>query len=992
MRLLAFVGFLLTFIAFDAAGLNSAAARQAVSPSNLNGQESVFESSEPQELILAVHFGNYILSRGIIGYLHRGGVQLPLGDMVHLLELAIEVNPQEGRASGWFLNEQRRFALDVKKKQVIVEGKRFKLDPNLISSQPDDIYVDTGLLSKWFPVDFQFNISQLAIGVTSREPLPFELRLERENNRNPNGLFGEKEKYPRVTTPYKLIDWPSIDTSYNFNYQSEGDAAESLYSALLSGDLLYMNSELFLSGDEQDTLTDARLKMGRKDPDGNMLGPLHAREVTLGDIFSPQLPLISNSNAGAGFEISSFPISQRSEFDRINLRGTLAVGWEVELYRNEVLIASQVTPDADGRFDFRNVPLLYGNNILRLVFYGPQGQKRQSVRRIRVGKEQTRPGKHSFRFAANLQDEDLFQVRNNTGNDKTKGKARWFGEYEHGINNIFSVAGNIASLPLESVDERRNYATLGLRASLFGTFSRLDVTRDDQGGTALQMATLTDISGVNLLIRHGQFFNFVSEQVQSFSDPLESRSSVRLDGTIPAGGLPRIPVSITGEMERRESGRTEVDLSNRLSMAVRGVSFSHTLNWFLNRGGNLESFSRGDGSFLANWRILRLSLRGTLEYNVRPATELRRVSATGDYAISKNFSSRLSVNRELNGSELTTYLAGLNRRFENFAVGLDATYSDDNEYSLGTSITFSLGRDARRKRWIMTSQKMGTTGSASARVFLDRNQNGLFDKPDKPLKGVKFKNGGKDIQTDKRGLAFIPGLASYRPVSIAVDPDSLEDPFWALEQNGREVIPRPGRTTLINFPVVPTGEIDGTVYLVKGDSESEVSSVELQLVKKNNDKLYRRLKKTIGKYYVNSEGKAVRSRNFQKINKSFPAIDFREGTLSPGRLVEKFGLPLEELSQQPLGEVVQTVKTEYDGFYLFSKVPPGRYRVRVAPQQIKRLKLVPPPDREVLVGKAGTIESDLNFVLRQRDLPQNEDLQFVETAHELTRLPESEKN
>jgi len=991
MRFLAYIGLILILILLEVAGISPAIAKQTSSTSNLNGQESVFESSEPEELILAVHFGNYILSKGLLSYLHRGGVQLPLRDMVNLLELAIEVDPQTGRASGWFLNEQRLFALDVNKNEVTVEGKVFKLDPNLISLQPDDIFVDTSLLSKWFPVDFKFNISQLAIGITSREPLPFELRLERENSRNPNGLGEEKNKYPRVTTPYKLIDWPSLDVSHNFNYQSEGDAAQTLYSALLGGDLLYMNSQLYLSGDEQDTLTDARLRLGRKDPDGNMLGPLHAREVILGDIFSPQLPLISNSNAGAGFEISSFPINQRSEFDRINLRGELAVGWQVELYRNEVLIASQVTPDADGRFDFRNVPLLYGNNILRMVLYGPQGQKREIVRRIRVGREQTRPGKHSFRFAANLQDEGLFQVRENTGNEKTKGEGRWFGEYEHGINNIFSVAGNIASLPLESEDERRNYATLGLRASLFGAFSRFDVTRDDSGGTALQMATLTNISGVNLLVRHGQFFDFISEQVQKFSDPIESRSNIRLDGTIPEWVLPRVPFAITGQMERRESGRTELDLSNRLSMAFRGVSFSNTLNWFINRGGNVASFSRGDGSFLANWRILRLSLRGILDYNVRPATELRSVSVTSDFAISRNFSSRLSVNRELNGRELTTYLAGLNRRFEKFAVGLNTTYSDDGEYSVGTSITFSLGRDARRKRWIMTSQKMGSTGSASARVFLDKNQNGLFDKSDKPLKGVKFKNGGKDIQTDKRGLAFIPGLSSYRPVAIAVDSDSLEDPFWAMDQNGREVVPRPGRTAIINFPVVPTGEIDGTVYLVKGDSETEVSSVELQLVKKDSDKLNQRMKKTLGKYYVNSAGKAVRRRNFQKINKSFPAIDFREGTLSAERLIEKFGLPMDELSQQAAGEVVQSIKTEYDGFYLFSKVPPGRYIVRVSPQQIKRLKLVPPPEREVLVGKAGTIESNLNFVLHQIELPQDDDLRLVETVHELTRLPESKK-
>lgn len=991
MRLSALILFLLTFVSLEAFGPSVAICKQTRLSSDPSEQESVFDPSRPEELILAVYFGNYILSKGLVGYLYREGIQLPLEDVVDLLEFAIDVNSKAGLASGWFLNEQRRFALDVANEKVMVDGKIYKLDPKLISSHPDGIYVDTSLLSQWFPVDFQFNLSQLSIGIRSREPLPFEQRLEREKTRGVNGAAKDSQEYPRVKIPYKLIDWPAVDVNYNFNYRSEEEKAASLYSAILGGDLLYMNSGLSLSGDEEEGLTDARLWLGRKDPDGGLLGPLHAREFTLGDIFSPQVPLISDSKAGAGFEISSFPIDQRSEFDRINLRGELAVGWEVELYRNEVLLASQVTPNADGRFDFLNVPLLFGSNILRLVFYGPQGQKRETIQRILVGRDQTRPGEHSFRFAANLQDEDLFQVRENTGDDKTKGKGRWFAEYERGINKIFSVAGNVASLPLELTDERRNYATLGLRASLFGAFSRLNVTKDDVGGTALQLAALTDIYGVNLFFQHGQFFDYISEQVERSGDPLESRSNIRLDGAIPVWSLPLISFSVTGELERRESGRSETDLSNRLSMTFGRVSFSHTLNWFLNRGGNLDPLTRGDGSFLVNGHIKRLSLRGTLDYDIEPQSEMRRASVTGDYAVSNNFSTRISVNRELNGNRLTTYLAGLNRRFQTFALGLDSTYSDDGEYSIGTSISFSLGRDPRRERWIMTSERMGTTGTASARVFLDKNQNGVFDKADKPLEGVKFQNGGNDVKTDAKGLAFIPGLSSYQGVKIAVDPESLEDPFWVLSQEGQEVIPRPGRTALVNFPVIPTGEIDGKVYLVEGDSETEVSRVELQLVKKSNDKLSRRLKRTLGKYYINSKGKLARKINYPVYRKSFPPIDLRTGSFSRKRLEERFNVPPEELFAEAPGEVVQTIKTEYDGFYLFSKVPPGRYIVRVSPRQIKRLNLAVPLQREVLVRESGTIESGLDFALRKNESPETEDPRFVETNYEITRLPESKQ-
>jgi len=92
-----------------------------------------------------------------------------------------------------------------------------------------------------------------------------------------------------------------------------------------------------------------------------------------------------------------------TEFDRITLDGDLPIGWEVELYRNEVLLDFRVD-QISGRYSFQNVPLLFGNNILRLAFYGPQGQVREELKQIRVGPEQIKPGEHRYRFAFNQQD------------------------------------------------------------------------------------------------------------------------------------------------------------------------------------------------------------------------------------------------------------------------------------------------------------------------------------------------------------------------------------------------------------------------------------------------------------------------------------------------------------------------------------------------------------------------------------------------------------
>lgn len=940
-------------------------------------QKSVFDPAEAEMLVLETRFGRYILSDGMIGYLQQGrGLLLPLGETMQMLDFAITVDPSAKQADGWFLEENRRFSLDVARGEVVVEGKAGKFDLNRVVVYPDDIFVDSALLSKWFPVNFEFDLSAMLVKVTAEETLPFEDKLKREEAHAGLGRgVRELTKYPRKEPPYKFLSWPTINSSYNFDYDNETATFGANYSNLISGDLLFMNTEVFIAGDREDNLSNLRLRMGRQDPDGQLLGPLKVSEFSLGDVFSPQIPLVSTSQSGAGFQISSAPLLRESEFDRVNLRGDLQVGWEVELYRNEILLNAQTTPNADGRYEFLNVPMLFGANVIRLVFYGPQGQRREEVQRLNVGQNQTAPGKQYFRFATNFQNKDLFDVEDaETASTPIRGdgKARYTFEYQRGLNRWLSLAGNFASLPLE--EGRRYFGTLGVRSGLLGASSRVDVTKNDIGGTALQAATLTNLMGLNIFLEHTRFFDFQSEREDNLFDPILHRSRTRLDSSLPSlGFFPRIPWSITGELERSESGLDRIDLANRISMFLFRVSASNTLDWSLTRGGNAEPVTTGTGTFQLNGRLSKLSLRGSLNYGIKPDYELTSTSVTSDYRLNRDFSARLGVNRQLNGEQLTTYNTGLNRRFESFAVGLNGTYSDDGVFSVGSSITFSLGREPRRGRWMVSSDRMASTGTASARVFLDNNNNQAFDKGDEPIKDAKFRSGGRDRKTDKDGIAFLTGLSSNRPTPIVLDTASLEDPFWIPAHKGYEVVTRPGRPALLNFPVTPTGEIDGTVYLRTGGTEKAVSNTQVQLVKTGDvikRKMASRLRKHLSKVYVGNEGKLVRKISFSGNRKHIFFNDpFTRRSNKRAQLKEPFQSPIENISleEEKDLEVVQEVKSEFDGFYLFQMVPLGRYLIRISPEQVERLNLKTPEPQEVVIEGSEAVQSGMDFLLEQAE-------------------------
>ncbi len=930
-------------------------------------ENSVFSQSEPELLVLQVTFGRYLLHDGLLGYLHAGKVYLPLGELAAILDLAINVNPDSGTADGWFLAESRRFSLSVPQRTAVVEGSAHRFTPDHVFIRDLEIFVQDALLSRWFPLDFKFDLSQLSLDVKPRETLPFQAKLNRGKLRDKlnHRAFPPDAGYPVRDDPYRLLDWPAIDTVYNFDYENDSESkTRSQYNSLISGDLLFMNAEAFLSGSGEDPLSDLRVKLGRKNPDAGLLGPLNATEFALGDVFSPQLPLISRSGSGAGLEISSFPLFQQREFDRINLRGELPLGWEVELYRNDTLIDSQVAANADGRYEFADVPLLFGNNFLRLVLYGPQGQKREQVLRLPVGQGQAQPGKQYFRAAANFKNRDLFEVgEGRTFPETGDGQGRYYFEYEIGAHRRFSLAANFASLRLKR--GRRHFASLGIRGSLWGMFTRLDITKNDAGGTAGQVALQTELGGLHLFAQHSRFVDYVNERFQDLSDAIASESELRVDGTLPEWNIfPRIPWSLRGEIEERQSDRLQYRVSNRLSTLFTGISLSNTLNWQHAQGGGFRSQSRGDGFVLASGRVSKFVLRGTLAYDFQPDLELDSTSVTGDYYLSRNFSARLGVNRQLNSSQTTRYNAGINRRFESFALGLNGTVSDDGTYTAGTSITFSLGREPRHKRWVVLADRMATSGAASARVFLDNNQNETFDKGDEPLENVSFKGRNRNLKTGKDGVAFLPGLGSFRPLSLSVDAASLEDPFWVLPNAGYRFVPRPGRTIQLDFPVYTTGEIEGTVLLNKGGRETPVSNVTMQLLRSTDAfkmKLVRRLRQYLDRHYIDSEGRVTRMRDF---NRSFLIFGSRAEDPSRSAFSRKQISSLEFPARDEPHEVVQEVKTEFDGFYLFEKIPPGTYLVRVSPQQARRLQMQSTANRKVNVQGSGSLVQGVDFVLK----------------------------
>lgn len=825
-------------------------------------------------------------------------------DILEALEFPISVDVENGRAQGWFLNENRLFSLDLAAQKVVINGEVRPVDPAFVEQLPDDIYVDVRTLATWFPVDFEYDIPNLILNIESREPLPVESRLRRDLQRK--RVFAQKssdpKNLPKVEVPYKWISWPVSDSTFDFTVSSSdsGPVLTRNFTSLATADLVKLNADIFLSGNQDKQINVARIKLGRQRADGGLLGNMDATKFAIGDVFGPKITHMTRTKVGRGFTVANTPIGNQSEFDRITLQGDLQLGWEVELYRNEVLLDFRES-QSDGRYLFEDVPLLFGVNVIKLVFYGPQGQSREEIQQIRVGPDQISPGKHNYSLSFN-QHERLTLTGDDEDNnaDGLQGKSRYTGQYKYGINKNLSLGANFASIPYEG--GHNTYLGTNIVTSLGPVYVRTDLTKDIESGWAGTMSAQTQLFGLSILGEHSILNHFLSEEFNNENDPLESRTRLRVDGVIRSDFLPHIPYAFNVTRELNASGDKTTTMQNRLSTALGRASVSNTLNLTMSDPAETASSETATGTLQLGGTVGSIRTRGQFSYDVMPELALTTVALSGDWKLNPKFNARAGITKEIGGSAKTSYTGGINTDLDYVAAGVEGSYDNAGDYSAKLKLTYSWGKDAADGGLRIASKPTAERGTMTARVFRDLDGDGIFTEGvDEPLEGVRFLSQRVKLpqKTNDKGVVFITSMETYEPVSFAVDQGSLIDPFWIASPEAVQVTLRPGVPGHVEFAVISAGEIDGVVYRQKGDWSDPASEVIIQLV---DDK----------------------------------------------------------------GDVVKEVKSQYDGFYLVEFIKPGIYTLRIDPDQLDRLKLPAVASRTVEIGNDGTILNGNDFVIGEK--------------------------
>ncbi len=872
------------------------------------------------EVILAVKVAAATGTTGgddtVIAYGTRGGLYLPLGALARQLDLAISVGDDGNYASGWFLSENRRLTINLREGTAETGGKPVSLAKGDAVAFDGELYVRAERIGDLLPLTVTPDLRDQSITIKTAEPFPFEQRLAREAERarlgnEQSSAANAERRFPREDTPWLPISVPMADVEARA--VSDSTLGERVETDLrLAGDLAWMSAQVFLTHSTRDGLTAAHIELGRVDPDADLLGPLHATAFALGDVATTSLPIGLRGVAGRGGTLTNAPVEAASVFDKVDLRGQLPDGYEVELYRNGVLVGS-TRQAINGQYQFLQVPVDYGLNLFRLVFYGPQGQRSEEVRRISVGDGRLAKGQVVYTLGAVQKDENLLGVtapRFIPGLDY--GRWRASAQLAYGVTS--GVTAVVSGGWFDSDFGDRWLASAGLRTGLGGLAAKLDFAMQDgatplggigKAGRAIEAGLGGRVLGASFTLTHAEYRGDFLDEVRVFDgQPLRRVTELDANATLRPWGEGGLSIPLYARARRIEyaTGEVQTTASLRGSARLAGVLASNTLEYSRYepgsgvRGGTVNQLI---GTFdLSTLNGSRTQLRASTSYTVLPDPRIEAVSLEVDRSLDDRTLVRASVAQTFQRSD-TQFGLSAERRFRRFTLAFDGTYGLRNKvHAVALRLGFGFGRDPLTDRVYVAPPGQALSGAVALRAYEDIDGDGRFDAGDKVLPAVAFGSGTGTGETDGAGVVLLTGLPAGTRASVQVDPTTLPDIALAPVTRGIELVPRPGRVHRTDFAVVAMGEIEGSAYFEGAGRSRGVSGLQLRLL-------------------------------------------------------------------DAAGKVAANARTEADGFYLFEQVRPGHYTVAIDPDQAARLKIALRDAVPFDVGPTGSTLSRDVFVVQK---------------------------
>jgi hypothetical protein len=743
------------------------------------GMERLYSQDLPEYDEISVFLEIPGIGGGEINALIKGEeLYLPVTDLFDFLKIRNIPSAGLETISGFFVNPEATYIIDRTKNQIVYQGNTFQLEGGDLIRTETSLYLKSFYYGKVFGLECKFSFRALSVNITSKLELPLIREMKQEEmRRNIARLKGDVQADTTIGRTYPLFrfgmaDW-AVTSEQEINGKSDTRLNLALGSMIAGGEAtasLYYNSTDPLTEKQQYYLWRYV---------NNDFAPL--RQVMAGKIRTNAISSIYNPVVG--IQLTNTPTTYRRSFGTYTLSDKTEPGWIVELYVNSVLV-DYIKADASGFFSFQ-VPLVYGNSVVRLKFFGPWGEERTREQNISI--------------PYNFLPEKTLEYTLSAGIVEDTSASRFSrASVNYGATKSLTIGGGAEYLSSVTSQPFMPYVNASLRVTsnllLSGEYAPGVRAR---GTLSYRLPSNLQFDAFYTLYDKEQkaiFYNYREERKATLSMPLKigkfssfQRFSVN-QIVLPATKYTTAEWLISGSVFGVSTNLTTYAL------------FVENVKPYLY--SNLAMAFRLPGGFI----LMPQAQYGFTEnklFSAKARLE-KRVIKNGFMNLSyeQNFSNNLR-------------LAEVGFRYDfSFAQAGAAIRQYNNKTSFIEYARGSLIRD-RKTKYLGTDNRPNVgKGGISVIPFLDLNANGKKDPGEPKAQGLNLhSNGGRIVRNDRDTTIRILGLEPYTSCFIDFDPNSFDNISWRLAKQTYNVAVDPDILKSIEIPVIIAGEATGFVFL-----------------------------------------------------------------------------------------------------------------------------------------------------------------------------------
>lgn len=820
----------------------------AVTANYLPHQELQNCSNERTSAIVEVRINSWLIPEFQEIYLHNDSIWVPIDIFTYFVEG--QALNQDGIWTIDFYGDDNPVQINLSEATIKVANTIRRAAPHCLFVANNNLYVNTPILREYFNLRLNFRGNEGYLDIMSGAPSPRDRRINREQKWQSLATRSDRTNgqiLPDFDEPYGVAE--SLLSDISIMARNGSNIASSVnFNAFSTAEASALSHTLFLSG-KIGQIDTARWTAERTSVAGNIFGVERLHSIKFGDISGLSSPMLGNSGNGTGISFQAAPVNLTDNFSRTKIEGDGIPGWDVELYVGGTLRAFQKI-SSNGRYIFKEIEISYGRNDIVVVLYGPNGEIEKIDYSQVVSPGMLPPGK-IYAWGSIMQpNRSMLGIQDS--NQRSNSGYNYAVRVDYGMSEKVSVSGfatrQSSPVSQESSVTETDFggiaATIGLQKTILTT------------GISKNTQTNANAYYINTFIP--QFLSGLSVSYEVADDNFDSsytgigiyalRQNLALSTTIP---LPQQFGNIFATAERRTLQNNSVfdslDLIYGHQLDALPITHYFSLsrqNIFDNGWGDTSGIYRAITSF----EFEQYQFRAELVSSVLPSIKAEQLNVQMTYRKSDEENYSASYSYDFSGNNSLSL--GFNRNFEKFALAGSLSANPEG-YSASLRLGFSFGF-SRHGDSFWQAKPAARNSRIKINAFNDRNYNSIKDPEEPWLSGldIRVNNRFMEQSTDTNGEFILTGLQPNYPVNLEVGAEFLANNFQASTNARRRVIPRLGKITQFEVPVVDATILSGMVYYQHNDQQYPLSHATISLFDENGMKLSETISLNDGYYSI----------------------------------------------------------------------------------------------------------------------------------------------